>query len=99
MPDRKNIKDKLNLIEAESLALVVDEVRAGAESGWIITSASDSTTKKGAGIFETHQIHISQNVPFSLPLMNICGESTEDIAMQVDFEFEIIAAVKKEPID
>ena len=31
--------------------------------------------------------------------MNICGETTEDIAMQVDFGFEILAAVKKEPVE
>ena len=99
MPDRKNIRDKLNLIEVESLALVVDEVRVGAESGRMITSAIDSTTKKRAGTFATQGIHIGQNVPFPLPLMNICGESTEDIAMQVDFGFEILAAVKKEPVE
>ena len=38
--------DKLNLIEAESLAIVVDEIRASAESGRMITAVIDSTTKK-----------------------------------------------------
>ena len=99
LPDRSAIRDKLNLIEAESLAFVVDEIRAGAESGRMITAAIDSTTKKRAGQFATQGIHIGQNVPFPLPLMNICGETTEDIAMQVDFGFEILAAVKKEPVE
>ena len=31
--------------------------------------------------------------------MNICGESTEDIALQVDFGFQVLAAVKKEPVE
>ena len=99
LPDRKNIREKLNLIEAECLSFVVDEVRAGAESGRMITAAIDSTTKKRAGQFATQGIHIGQNVPFPLPLMNICGETTEDIAMQVDFGFEILAAVKNEPVE
>ena len=99
LPHKKNIREKLNLIEAETLANVVDAVKAGAESGRMITAAIDSTTKKRVGQFATQGIHIGQNVPFPLPLMNICGETTEDIAMQVDFGFEILAAVKKEPVE
>ena len=99
MPEKKNIREKLNLIEAETLSFIVDAVRAGAEEGRMITAAIDSTTKKRAGQFATQGIHIGQNVPFPLPLMNICGETTEDIAMQVDFGFEILAAVKKEPVE
>ena len=99
LPTRKNIKEKLNLIEAETLAFVVDEVRSGAEEGRMITAAIDITTKKRAGQFTTQGIHIGQNVTFPLPLMNISGETTEDIAMQVDLGFEILAAVKKEPVE
>ena len=99
LPTRKNIKEKLNLSEAETLAFVVDEVRSGAEEGRMITAAIDITTKKRAGQFTTQGIHIGQNVTFPLPLMNICGETTEDIAMQVDLGFEILAAVKKEPVE
>ena len=50
----------------------------------MITAAIDSTSKKRAGQFATQRIHIGQNVPFPLPLINICGKTTEDIAMQVD---------------
>ena len=99
LPGRANIRDKLNLIEAESLSLVVDELRSGAEAGRMITAAIDSTTKKRAGTFATQGIHIGQNVPFPLPLINICGESTEEIAMQVDFGFEILTVVKNEPVE
>ena len=72
MPEKKNIREKLNLIEAETLSFIVDAVRAGAEEGRMITAAIDSTTKKRAGQFATQGIHIGQNVPFPLPLMNIC---------------------------
>ena len=43
LPDRKNIREKLNLVEAECLSFVVDEVRAGADSVRMITAAIDST--------------------------------------------------------
>ena len=73
----------------------MDKVRLGVDEGRMITAAIDSTTKKRAGQFATQGIHIGQNVPFPLPLINICGETTEDIAMQVELCFEILAAVKK----
>jgi hypothetical protein len=92
------MSEKLNLIEAETLSFVVDEIRAGVESGRIITTAIDSTTKKRAGQFATQGIHIAKNVPFPLPLMNISGETT-DISKQVDFGVEMLAAVKKEPVE
>ena len=38
-------------------------------------------------------IHVGQNVPFPLPLLPICGETTEDVALQTGFAFEILAAV------
>ena len=63
----------MNLIEAESLSFIVDEVKARAENGRMITAAIDtpldSTTKNRAGQFSTQGIHIGQNVPFPLPLM------------------------------
>ena len=74
-------------------------MRSGAEEGRMITAAIDITTKKRAGQFATQGIHIGQNVTFPLPLMNICGETTEDIAIQVHLGFEILAAVKKEPVE
>ena len=56
--------------------------------------AIDSTTKKGVGQFAAQGIHVGQDSPFPLPILNIHGESTEDIAMQVDMGFEILAAVR-----
>ena len=43
----------MNLIEAETLSFVVEEIQAGAESGRMITAAIDSTTKKRVGQFAT----------------------------------------------
>ena len=53
LPGRAYIRDRLNLIEAEGLSLVVDELRSGAEAGRMITAAKDSNTKKRAGTFAT----------------------------------------------
>ena len=46
MPHHRNIFDKLKLIKAQSLSLIVDEMVAQSESGRMITHAIDSTTKK-----------------------------------------------------
>ena len=99
IPGRSNIRDKMDLIETQSLSLVVDELGMQSRQGRMVTHAIDSTTKKRVGQFATQGIHVGQNVPFPLPLMNICGESTADIALQVDFGFEILAAVKGEPVE
>ena len=65
----------------------------------MITHAVDSTTKKGIGQFAVQGIHIGKELPFALPLTNICGEKTDDTALQVDLMFEILAAVKKQPVE
>ena len=49
LPGRAYIRDKLNLIEARGLSLIVDELRSGAKAGRMITAAIDSNTKKRAG--------------------------------------------------
>ena len=49
----------------------------------MVTHAIDSTTKRGIGQFATQGIHIGRDSALPLPLINICGESTEDIALQV----------------
>lgn len=95
MPHERNIREKMQLIETESLALLADEVKVQSDDGRMITHAIDSTTKQRVGSFATQGIHIGKNVPFPLPLLGICGETTEDIAMQVDFAFEVLAAAKK----
>ena len=63
---RAGIRDKLNLIETESLSL---ELRSGSEDDK--TAAIDSTKKKRAGTFGTKGNHIGQNVPFPLPIISI----------------------------
>ena len=39
-------------------------------------------------------LHVGQDNPFPLPILPIHGETTEDIAMQVDMGFEILASVR-----
>ena len=63
----------------------------------MITAAIDSTTKKGVGQFATQGLSIGRNTPFPLPLLPICGESTEDVASQVAMGMEVLAAVKGIP--
>ena len=95
LPDKRNIREKLNLIEAETLSNAVSEISKAKENDdRAITHAIDSTTKKRLGQFATQGIHIGRNVPFPLPLINIAGETTEDIALQVDFGMEVLAAVQ-----
>ena len=88
MPDRRNIREKMELIEAETLDLAVNKIIDAKEAGHTITHAIDSTTKKGVGTFATQGIHIGRNCPIPLPLMGISGESTKEVALQVDFEFQ-----------
>ena len=57
-----------------------------------VTHATDSTTKREVGQFSVSGIHIPQNIPFPLPLIPVCGETT-DIAMQCKLLFEILAVV------
>ena len=94
MPSKGNIREKLALIETQSLSLVADEMVKESDKCQTITHAIDRTTKRSMGTFATQGIHIGQNVPFPLPLMGIAGESTDDVAMQIDFAFEILAATK-----
>ena len=81
------------MIEAQSLALTAKEIITRSKQGRMITHAIDSTTKKRVGTFAAQGIHVGQNVPFPLPLLPICGKTTEDIALQTDFAFEVLAAV------
>ena len=50
-PTKMAVLEKLRLIEAESLSLVVEEMTRGGEQGHMVTHASDSTTKKRVGQF------------------------------------------------
>ena len=50
-PEKIHLLEKLRQIEAQSLSLVVEEMKKGQEAGRMITHASDSTTKRGVGQF------------------------------------------------
>ena len=93
MPDDRNIRDKLRLIEAQSLSLVADELLSK-EIDQTVTHSIDSTTRKSVGTFVTQGVQLGQESPYPLPLMVIHGESTADIAQQVDFGFEVLAKIK-----
>lgn len=94
MPANKNVRDKLRLIEAQSLALIGEEIIQQKERGGTITHTIDSTTRKLVGTFATQGVQVGQESPFPLPLMGIHGESTQDIAQQVDFGFEVLAKIR-----
>ena len=84
VPTNRNIRTALQQIEAQSLCLVVDKLEDEKQKGKMITHASDSTTKKGVGQFMVQGLHVGQDNPFPLPILPVHGETTEDIAMQVD---------------
>ena len=85
LPDIRNIRSKLQLVEAETLNLVVSSITEAKNAGRAITASIDSTTKKGVGQFATQGIQIGRNCPVPMPLMGISGETTEEVALQVDF--------------
>lgn len=93
-PSNRNVRTAVELVEAQSLSLTVENLEKEKEEGRMLTHASDSTTKRRVGHFIVQGIHVGQNLPFPLPILPIAGEKTEDIAMQVDMGFEILAAVR-----
>ena len=50
-PKKDHLLEKLMQMEAQSLSMVVEEIRKGKEEGHMLTHASDSTTKRGVGQF------------------------------------------------
>ena len=94
VPSHSNIKTSLEEIEAQSLYQVAEKLEEQKLAGKMVTHASDSTTKKGVGQFMVQGLHIGQENAFPLPILPIYGEKTEDIAMQVDMGFEILALVR-----
>ena len=99
LPDKRRIREALDLAEAKALYYVAEEMAKSSDEGHMITHAIDSTTKKGIGKFAVQGIHIGKDLPFALPLTNICSETTEDISIQIDLMFEILAAVRKQPVE
>ena len=93
LPHEKNLRVAAQQIEAKGMACMVEELRNAKDEGRMLTHATDSTTKREVGKFSVSGIHIGQNVPFPLPLIPVCGETTEDIAEQCKLIFEILAVV------
>ena len=83
MPSERSIHQAMALIETEALAQTVDRMEEGKAEGRMLTHSIDSTTKQRIGQFATQGIHIGRDSALPLPLINICGETTEDIALQV----------------
>ena len=84
LPDRRNIREALKMQEAQDLDLMVDKFEAGKAADKPLTHFSDSTTKARVGQFVAQGIHVGRDPPFPLPILSIDGETTEDIAMQVE---------------
>ena len=91
LSEHRNIRSKLQMIEAETLSHVVDVITSAKESGRAITAAIDSTTKRGVGTFATQGLSVGQDCPLTLPLLGISGETTEEVALQIDMGFDILA--------
>ena len=90
LPDIRNIRSKLQLVEAETLSMVVSSISEAKESGRAITASIDSTTKRGVGQFATQVIQIGQNCPVPMPLIGISGETTEEVALQMIMQWRFL---------
>ena len=85
LPEPRNIREAIKMQEAQDLDLMVDELEAGKEAGKPLTHFSDSTTKARVSQSVAQGIHVGRDPPFPLPILSIDGETTEDIAMQVNW--------------
>ena len=94
MPHKKNIREMMKMLEAQSLDLLVDRMEEGKKQGRTLTHYTDSSTKKHVGTFNAQGIHIGKGNPFPLPILSIEGETEEDMAMQIDMAFSLLAAVR-----
>ena len=94
MPHSKNIREMMKMIEAQSMDLLVDKMVEGKEQGRTLTHYTDSSTKKHVGTFNAQGIHIGKDNPYPLPILSVDGESKEDIAMQTDMAFSMLAIVR-----
>ena len=94
MPHSKNIREMMKMIEAQSMDLLVDKMVDGKEQGRMLTHYTDSSTKKHVGTFNAQGIHIGKDNPYPLPILSVDGESKEDIAMQTDMAFSMLAIVR-----
>ena len=99
LPSLKSIREALSLIETQALSQTVDKMVEGRSKGSMVTHAIDSTTKRGLGQFAAQGIHIGRESALPMPLINICGESTNDIALQIDQGFHCLAISKGIPVE
>ena len=58
LPTKRNIREALNLIEAQSISLTADKISDESDAGRMTTHAIDSTTKKRVGQFAVQGVHI-----------------------------------------
>ena len=98
LPEKIRIVEALRQIEAQSLSLVVDEIRKGKEEGHMITLASDSTTRRDVGKFIGQGIHIGKESSLPLPLLGIGSETKEDIALQLSMGMEQLSICSGVPV-
>lgn len=93
IPEKSRILEALRQIEAQSLNLVVHKMVEEKEAGAMVTLASDSTTRKQVGKFIGMGLHFGKQSALPLPLMDISGETREDIAEQLGMGIEILSGV------
>lgn len=98
LPLKFNVIEALKLIEAQSLDLVVKEMKRGKEEGHMITLASDSTTRRDVGKFMGMGVHIGKEGSLTLPLLGIGSETKDDIAQQLSMGLEQLSICSGVPV-
>ena len=88
-PHERNVRSATRQIEVKGMCCMGDELGGAKHDDRMLTRATDSTTNKGIGSFAASGIHIGKNVPFPLPLIFICGETTTDIAEQCSLIWQL----------
>ena len=63
-PGKKHIWEKLRKIETNSLSLMVKMMEKEKSDGRMVTMASDSTTRRGLGLFQGQGLHIGTGTAF-----------------------------------
>ena len=94
-PEKIRIIEALKQIEAQSLNLVVEEMKRGNEDGCLITLASDSTTRRDEGKFIGQWIHIGKE---AYCLLGISTDTKEDIALQLSMGIELLSICSGVPV-
>ena len=98
LPEKMRVIEALRQIEAQSLNLVVLDMKRGKEEGHMITLASDSTTRRDVGKFVGMGVHIGKEGSIPLPLLGIGSETREDIALQLGMGLEQLSICSGVPV-